>query len=216
MSEPCAAIVWRVTFCKCWTGRFLSHIDTMRGWSRALRRTGMPIYFTKGYNPKPKISYLTPPLSVGQSSECETMDFRMEQEVMPERLRAELLDKAPSGTVFLDAAPAPPRFAPITRLDYLLLIQDENCPMPDVNETFLSLGANGGFLLGPDPEPMERVYEHKMTFSKTHHPAQFFDRAFRIVFRVDPQGGSPVKDFSHYLDSFGVIHHLHRLSFGGD
>jgi hypothetical protein len=209
-------IPWRITFCKCWTGRFLSHIDTMRAWSRALRRTGMPIYYTRGFNPKPKMSYLTPPMSVGQTSECETLDFRMEMEIMPERLFEELEGKAPSGSVFLGAMPSPPKFPAITRMDYLLLLQDENCPMPDVDQSFLVAGADSGFLSDPEPATMDHVRAHKLTFSKTHHPAQFFDRAFRVSFRIDPLGGSPVKAFSQYLDSFGIIHHLHRLSFHGE
>lgn len=209
-------IPWRITFCKCWTGRFLSHIDTMRAWSRALRRTGMPIYYTRGFNPKPKMSYLTPPMSVGQTSECETLDFRMEMDIMPERMRQELEGKAPSGTVFLDAQPSPPKFPAITQMDYLLLLQDENCPMPDVDQSFLVAGADNGFLSDPIPATMDQVREHKLTFSKNHHPAQFFDRAFRVSFIIDPLGGSPVKAFSQYLDSFGIIHHLHRLSFHGD
>ena len=204
---------WRITFCKCWTGRFHSHIDMMRAWMRALRRTGMPIYYTRGYNPKPKISYLTPPLSVGQTSECEILDFRMEQDVMAQRLQDEIRDKAPSGTVVLDVGSNPAKLQPITRMDYLLLLQDEDCPMPDVDAVFLAAGAEGSFLTGPAPVDIAHVHEHKLTFSRNHHPAQFFDRAFHIAFRISPDGGSPVKSYGDYLNAYGIVHHLHRLSF---
>ena len=204
---------FRITFCKCWTGRFLSHIDIMRGWSRALRRTGMPIYFSQGFNPKPKISYLTPPLSVGQTSECETLDFRMEQDIMLQRLGDELSSKSPTGTGFLDVKPVSAKLPAIARLDYLLLVQDENCPVPDLNLEFIT--ATGGQAMAGAPEPvaLDIVREHKLTFSKQHHPVVFFDRAFRISFLLGPDGGSPVKPFGEQLDSVGVVYHLHRIGF---
>jgi len=204
---------FRITFCKCWTGRFLSHIDMMRGWSRALRRTGLPIYFSQGFNPKPKISYLTPPLSVGQTSECETLDFRLEQDIMIQRLRDELSGKSPTGTVFIDVKPVSAKLSAITRLDYLLLLQDENCPLPDLDINFLATTGGQDIAGKPDPIAMDVVREHTLTFSKQHHPADFFDRAFRVSFLLGPDGGSPVKPFGEQLDSFGVVYHLHRIGF---
>lgn len=66
-----------IVFARLWEARFLSHLDLMRGIARAMRRTGLPIYFTEGFNPKPKISYCTQPLSVGHTSQCERVQIQL-------------------------------------------------------------------------------------------------------------------------------------------
>ena len=50
--------------------RFLSHQEMMRLWHRALIRAGVPISFSEGFNPHPRIS-LPLPRSVGLEAECE-------------------------------------------------------------------------------------------------------------------------------------------------
>ncbi len=68
---------YELTFRRCWEARFFSHLDLMRGLMRMLRRTGLQVYFTEGFNPKPRVSYLTKPLSVGHTSECERFGFML-------------------------------------------------------------------------------------------------------------------------------------------
>ncbi|HOX28479.1 MAG TPA: TIGR03936 family radical SAM-associated protein [bacterium] len=68
---------YEMILARCHEVRFLSHLDFMRAISRMLRRTGLPIYFSEGFNPKPKVSYMTPPLSTGHTSECERVIFSL-------------------------------------------------------------------------------------------------------------------------------------------
>lgn len=52
--------------------KFVSHLDHMRILERAVRRAGLPIKYSEGYNPRPKISYKTRALKVGETSDlCE-------------------------------------------------------------------------------------------------------------------------------------------------
>ena len=55
---------------------WFSHLDLMRAMSRALRRSGLDIWMSEGYTPRPHIVF-TPPLSLGFESTCEIMDFRL-------------------------------------------------------------------------------------------------------------------------------------------
>jgi len=57
--------------------RFLSHLDNMKAMERALRRANLPISFSHGFRPKPKISY-GPPLSLGFTSEAEYFDIQLD------------------------------------------------------------------------------------------------------------------------------------------
>ena len=66
----------RVIFNKTGSAMWFSHLDLMRAMSRALRRSGLDIWMSEGYTPRPHIVF-TPPLSLGFESTCEIMDFRL-------------------------------------------------------------------------------------------------------------------------------------------
>jgi len=53
--------------------KYISHLDLMRLWERALRRVDIPLVYSEGYSPHPRIS-LAAPLSIGMTSEAELMD----------------------------------------------------------------------------------------------------------------------------------------------
>lgn len=73
-------VPYQISFARLWEARFMSHLDMMRAAMRLLRRSGLPIYFSEGFNPKPKISYRTMPLSSGHTSECERVIFQLMEE----------------------------------------------------------------------------------------------------------------------------------------
>ncbi|UCF04766.1 MAG: DUF2344 domain-containing protein [bacterium] len=56
--------------------RFLSHIETLNTLQRAVRRTGLPINFTEGFHPRPRLSY-GPPLGVGMEGYREFFDMEL-------------------------------------------------------------------------------------------------------------------------------------------
>ena len=57
--------------------KYLSHRDTMRLWRMTLVRAQVPVCYSRGFNPHPRIS-LTLPRSVGMSSECELLLLDLE------------------------------------------------------------------------------------------------------------------------------------------
>lgn len=59
---------------------FLSHLDFMKTLLRAMRRVEIPLAFSKGFNPRPRVS-MGPPLPVGLTSEAEYMDIELDEEV---------------------------------------------------------------------------------------------------------------------------------------
>ena len=89
------------------TGRaiYISHLDLMHTLQRAFSRAGFRIKYSEGYNPHPVIS-IALPLSVGTSSICELMDFRLiteeEEKTVAERLNGML----PEGIHVLEVYPA--------------------------------------------------------------------------------------------------------------
>lgn len=73
--------------------KFISHLDTMRTLHRALRRAGLPIAYSKGFNPHASIS-VAAPLSLGIASIAEYADIELDefvdQKVIHEKLNMAL------------------------------------------------------------------------------------------------------------------------------
>ena len=56
--------------------KFISHLDMNRFFTRVLRKSGLPVWYTEGFNPHPYITFAAP-LSLGFESDYEIMDFRL-------------------------------------------------------------------------------------------------------------------------------------------
>ncbi|QOC95202.1 TIGR03936 family radical SAM-associated protein [Micromonospora craniellae] len=85
--------------------RFTSHRDFARAFERALRRAGVPMAFSQGFTPHPKISYASA-APTGVASEAEYLEIGLREPVDPAQLR-EALDTALSpGLDVLDAVVA--------------------------------------------------------------------------------------------------------------
>jgi radical SAM-linked protein len=74
--EPPTRTCVRIRYSK--TGRLvaLSHLETMHALLRALRRAGLPMAYSQGFHPKPRVSF-GPALPVGVESRCEYMDLEL-------------------------------------------------------------------------------------------------------------------------------------------
>ncbi len=70
----------RLLFVKENQASYISHLDLMRTFQRVFPRGGLELRHSQGFHPHPLISILLP-LPVGQSSECELLDFEVEQDV---------------------------------------------------------------------------------------------------------------------------------------
>jgi radical SAM-linked protein len=80
---------FRLRFSKQGDVRFISHHDLMRLFERALRRAGLPLAMSQGFNPHPLMS-LPAPLGVGIGGTSEVLDFELCEWVRPEEVRQRL------------------------------------------------------------------------------------------------------------------------------
>ena len=71
---------FRVQFSKEEAVKYISHLDLIRVWERSLRRAKMPVAFSEGFNPHPKLS-LASALRVGTTSEAEILDIELSRPV---------------------------------------------------------------------------------------------------------------------------------------
>jgi len=87
---------YRVRFTKTGKMRFLSHHDLMRLFERALRRSGLPLRMTEGYNPHPVIAFPTA-LGLGIESLDEILEFELTSWTAPRQLEKLLGEQLPEG-----------------------------------------------------------------------------------------------------------------------
>ena len=86
----------RVSFAKTSAMRFTGHLDLFRTWERAIRRAGLPLAYSQGFNPHPKMA-LACALPLGFTSEAEMIDIWLETEGDLGEIRAALEKAAPPG-----------------------------------------------------------------------------------------------------------------------
>ncbi len=93
----------RLLFEKTGKAIYISHLDTMALFPRAFLRAGLHVKFTQGMSPHAYVS-IALPLSVGMSSQCEILDFTLEEEGIALETLPELLNpKFPAGIRVLEA-----------------------------------------------------------------------------------------------------------------
>ncbi len=73
-------IVLRVKFKKIGKLQYISHLDLVRTMHKIVVRAKLPLWYTEGFNPKPKMVFAAP-LSIGTESVCEYMDVRLTEKI---------------------------------------------------------------------------------------------------------------------------------------
>ena len=86
----------RIKFAKQGALRYTSHLDLHKLWERAARRAELPLAYSQGFHPQPKMN-IAAALPLGFSSRCEVLDMRLEREIMLEGLREKLQQTLPTG-----------------------------------------------------------------------------------------------------------------------
>jgi len=84
--------------------KFISHLDLMRLWTRALVRAGVPLAYSQGFNPHPRLS-LAAPLAIGITSEAELLYIYLSKAVSPHFFTATVSRQLPPGIEILQAHP---------------------------------------------------------------------------------------------------------------
>ena len=86
----------RIFFEKVGLAKYISHLDLMRCFSRAIKRADIDIWYTEGFNPHPFMTFSLP-LSLGTVSLCESVDIRINGEMPFEEIKESLNATLPTG-----------------------------------------------------------------------------------------------------------------------
>ena len=118
----------RLTFARGEEIQYITHLDIMRLWVRALRRARVPLAYSQGFTPHPQLS-LAAPLAVGVTSEGELMDIELEGRLATRYFLARVDEQLPTGVRLLGVEEVPPTWpslqAAVRFAEYRVTVQTE-------------------------------------------------------------------------------------------
>lgn len=86
--------------------KYISHLDFLRAITRTIRRTGLPVKYSEGFNPHMKLSFALA-LPIGTTGITELMEIELNEEISPALLLERLNSEALMGIRFIEAGPSP-------------------------------------------------------------------------------------------------------------
>jgi radical SAM family uncharacterized protein/radical SAM-linked protein len=92
---------FRSRFAKFGPAKFLGHLELSRAMIRAFRRAQIPLVFSQGFHPLPKVSF-GPPLPVGYESWAEFLDYHIQDDLAPQEATSRLNAVLPPGMQILE------------------------------------------------------------------------------------------------------------------
>lgn len=84
----------RVFFTKLGRAKYISHLDSNRCWQRSIKRSGLPVWYTEGFNPHMYLTFPLP-LSLGYESKYECVDMKLLEDLSDEEVVQRLNDALP-------------------------------------------------------------------------------------------------------------------------
>jgi radical SAM-linked protein len=96
----------RITFARGENTRYVGHLDIVRTWERIIRRARLPIAYTEGFNPRPRLTFAAA-LPVGCTSDQEVLDVILSQACDLADVHRRLDEAVPEGIRVADVAEVP-------------------------------------------------------------------------------------------------------------
>lgn len=127
MSETTERYFYRIVYVIESRMRFLSHKELMRVIARALRRAGLPLAYSCGYHPHPRISY-GPPRPVGMAGQAEEYDVELTAPVACAEMRAHITAQFPRGIRICEVTRTETKQSSITAS---VVAADYSCNLPE-------------------------------------------------------------------------------------
>jgi radical SAM-linked protein len=102
VATPPACARVRLTYAKRGRARFISHLELIDVFDRACRRAGLPLAFSQGHRPAPRLRF-SPGLPVGAESDCEMLDIDLSEALPPAEVGARFGAHLPDGLRIIGA-----------------------------------------------------------------------------------------------------------------
>lgn len=124
--------------------KYIAHLDVLRLFERSIKRAGLPVAYTQGFNPRPRIVFGLP-MSIGLTSECEYADIEFSADLSPEEFVETINKSLPEGIHVEEAVPRTSGdniMNQITAARYEITFETENLPgspeLDNLVQTFMA------------------------------------------------------------------------------
>lgn len=114
-------VTLRFKFKKLGKLQYISHLDLVRTMNKIIVRAKLPLWYSEGFNPKPKMVFAAP-LSIGTESVCEFMDVRLTEEISPEDAMSRLNENMTDEMQVLEAYYPTTKLTDMVWLKYTIVI----------------------------------------------------------------------------------------------
>ncbi len=131
-------VKYRLKFRKFGETRFVSHLDLVRLFTRLHTRAGIPLSYSEGFNPHPKMA-IALPLSVGCGGEGEYVDVTYDKDLPEDLILDTLNKKAPIGIEIVKVErlfEGAKKFSSITAAEYTIKIEGTGLNKENLAEFF--------------------------------------------------------------------------------
>lgn len=115
--------------------KYISHLDINRLMQRVLKRSGLPVWYTEGFNPHMYLTFALP-LSLGYESEYECMDLRLTEKMDFEAVKNILVRNMPAGISVTKVAEPIHKAAEVGFADYKIAVFSEKLSTDILAEHF--------------------------------------------------------------------------------
>ena len=115
----------RLLFEKTGDAVYISHLDLMRIFQRAFKRADIMIWHSQGFSPRAYVS-IALPLSVGYSSDCELLEFTLNEGMAPEDVPACMNKTMPEGIHVVECYPIETPLKRLAEIDWTLIMEYDN------------------------------------------------------------------------------------------
>lgn len=113
----------RIKFSKVGSLQFISHLDLDRTMKTVMVRAKIPIHYSEGFNPHPKMVF-SMPLSIGTESICEYLDIKIDRELLSEEIISRLNAALPAEMRVLEVYEPKTKLSEIKYAEYEILTEE--------------------------------------------------------------------------------------------
>ena len=174
----------------------VSHLDLMRLFDRAIRRAALPIAFTGGFHPTPRI-VLASALPLGITSSGEIVDFELTRAIDPETFRTQLAAQLPADLPIYEIETVPPSEPSATQIleqaEYLITIEPaepSHSPTPNQYQQWIA-----------EILALDAFWVDQTTKSGKTYPVNLRDRLFALELPHSPTPSLPHSQSLRYVGS---------------
>lgn len=154
----------RIKFSKTGAIRYIGHLDLMRCFQKALRRSAFPIAFTAGYSPHMVMSFAAP-LGVGLISQGEYLDIELSEPITPIEAISRLNSALPDEIRILSFRVLDDKeksgMAEVAAADYRVSFYGTALPGIDIEKSFLAFLAQPSIVIEKETKRSSKVVDIK-------------------------------------------------------